>query len=349
MNNNSPRGQTSQNPSSMNNARAVHRPAGHGVMYHNNGMQVQTANYVQPQAPRDFVQMSQPHMSPYPPLASPYGGPQPSQASPPPGFYTQNNAMGTVYVPSPFNNPASLPHPAAGSHYVANVWNHPPEGIQPTGHIPNIGMHFPNNVTGWGSNPSHNIPTSQAPSTAGVPAYNYDFVTHQHGTFQRGQVQHEQAQRGQAQHGQAQQRCAKRRKVQRGTGQHASGSNTHGPNQPSAGTPSVNIPAAPSYPAQAPVHHAIDAITAEFLRTADPRGAQFGPGDIVDQIWLEWFLGQPQQDQAMVQHPGPPGPAGTPGDHVPDGSMPTDAPFSEDEISRYIAVFRDWLAQAPES
>lgn len=47
MNNNSPRGQTSQNPSSMNNARAVHRPAGHGVMYHNNGMQVQTANYVQ--------------------------------------------------------------------------------------------------------------------------------------------------------------------------------------------------------------------------------------------------------------------------------------------------------------
>lgn len=228
----------------------------------------------------------------------------------------QNNAMGTVYVPSPINNPAILPHPAAASHEVAHVWNHPPEGysqlaiVRPNivmnqphnGYaVPNIGMHFPNNVTGWGSNPSHNIPTSQAPSTAGVPAYNYDFVANQHGTFQRGQVQHEQAQRGQAQHGQAQQRYVKRRKVQRGTGQHASGSNTHGPNQPSAGTPSVNTPAAPSYPAHAPVHHAIDAITAEFLRTADPRGAQFGPGDIVDQIWLDWFLGQPQQGQAMGQ------------------------------------------------
>lgn len=246
----------------------------------------------------------------------------------------QNNAMRPVYAPSPFNNPVSPPHPAAASHNAANVWYQPPDRVsqlssvgpsnvmnQPhNGHaVPNIGIHFPNNVTGWGSNPSHNIPTSQAPSTPGVPAYNFDLAPNQRGTFQSGQaqhgnvqqghlqhghlqhqVQHQQVQHGNARHGMMQQRQVKRRKVKHETGQHASGSNIQGPNQPSAGTPRVNTPAAPFDPAQGPGNHDIEAIRAEFLRTVDPRSARFGPGDVVDMVWLQWYLGQPQQGQAMV-------------------------------------------------
>ncbi|KAG6354311.1 hypothetical protein INS49_004916 [Diaporthe citri] len=151
MNNNFPQGQNSQNPGGMNNGR-VYLPARSRMMRHHNGMQAQTPNYVQPQAQQGFVYIS-PQIPTYPLAVNPYGGQQPNQAGPPPGTYMQNNVMGTVYAPSPYNNPVSLPHPAPATHNVMNVWNHPAEGVSQLASVsphsvanqPHYGHAFPNN------------------------------------------------------------------------------------------------------------------------------------------------------------------------------------------------------------
>lgn len=218
----------------------------------------------------------------------------------------QNNAVGAAYGPSPYSNPANLPHPAAASHNVVNIWNHPAEGVSQMAYLspsnvmsqphyghasPSNGMQAPSNVTSCGSNLSHNIPTSQAPSTAGVPAYNFNLAPNRHGAFQHGQAQH--------------------------------GSNPHGLNQPGAGAPNVNTTPTPSYPAQGTEHNDIKALTAnffkvdpryaqlrpeeietittEFFKDVDTRYAQLGPGDIVDEIYIDWMVGQSQHGQAVVQ------------------------------------------------
>lgn len=248
----------------------------------------------------------------------------------------QNNAVGAAYGPSPYSNPANPPHPAAASHNVVNIWNHPAEGASQLGYVspsnvvsqphygyasPSIGMQAPSNVTSCGSNLSYNIPTSQAPSTAGVPAYDFNLANNQHGTFGHGQAHHGQAHHGQVQQGPMQQRSVKRRKAKHGTGQH--GSNPHGLNQPGAGTPNVNTTATPSYPAQGTGHNDIKALTAnffkvdsryahlgpgeietittEFFKDVDTRYAQLGPGDIVDEVYIDWMVGQSQHGQAVVQ------------------------------------------------
>lgn len=119
----------------------------------------------------------------------------------------QNNATGGVYAWTPYQyqHPGSFPHPAAMSHNVdVSIWNHPGEGISQlygmsayTGgnepHIgnafPNNGMNMPNSVPTWGTTQPMRIPTTQAPSTAGVPAVNFELAANQHGTFQGDYVQ----------------------------------------------------------------------------------------------------------------------------------------------------------------
>lgn len=238
--------------------------------------------------------------------------------------------MAWAYAPSPYSNPVNAPHPAPAPPNVAPVWNHPPEratqmtsmsphnvAYQPHyGHaFPNAGMPPPNNVTGRGRSLSQNIPTTQAPSSGGVPAYDFQLAPNQHGALQRRPAQHGpahygQVQQGQVQHGQTQrelsqhselarQRYEERCRAQHGTGEHRP--DIHGQNQPAVSTPSVNTTPAPSFPARGTGHHDIEAITADFLKTVDPRSAAFGPGDIVDMVYVQWVVDQAQNGQATVQ------------------------------------------------
>lgn len=228
-----------------------------------------------------------------------------------------NNAMGSVYAPSPYNNPVNLPHPAPASPNVLNGWSHPDGGAsQVTSASPHnvmyqphngyaspiVGMHVPNYNTSSGNNLSHNIPTSQAPSTAGVPAYSFDFVPNQHGTFQHGQAQHGHVQPGPAQHRNVQRRIIRKRYTERVNVKHEAGqdgSNIPETSQPGAGTTAgVNTIPAPSTPAQDTGHRGIEANTANL-----PETVYLTPGEYVDQVYAEWreMLSQPQHGQAMGQ------------------------------------------------
>lgn len=172
--------------------------------------------------------------------------------------------MGDVYWWNTYNFPGNSPRPAAMPHNIdMSIWNHPGEGIsqlssmsaytgvnQPyMGYtLPNNGMNMPNSGTNWGSTQPMRIPTTQAPSTAGVPAFNFELAGNQHGAFQRdtsqhgivpqgpqGTIQHrtiphvtvqqgpfrqKTEQEGTILHGSAQQGTAQHNIVQQGTAQH---------------------------------------------------------------------------------------------------------------------------------
>lgn len=141
--------------------------------------------------------------------------------------------------------------------------------------LPMHGMNGYHNATNCGSNPPYSIPTRHAPLTAGVPAYSFQFATNQHGNVQHGQVN--QGNYGNMQHGAVHY-----------------GSSAHGFNEPGGGTPRVNTAPTQQYPAQGPGHHDIDTATAKFQKIAGPSYVQRGPGDLVDQVYYEWQLEQPQ-------------------------------------------------------
>lgn len=114
--------------------------------------------------------------------------------------------MGDVYWWNTYNFPGNSPRPAAMPHNNdVSIWNHPGEGISQLSSMsaytgvnqpymgytfPNNGMNMPNSETNWGSSQPMRIPTTQAPSTAGVPAFNFELAGNQHGAFQRDTSQH---------------------------------------------------------------------------------------------------------------------------------------------------------------
>lgn len=267
--------------------------------------------------------------------------------------------MGGVYAWSPYHCPGSFPHPAAMSHNIdVNISNHPGEGISQLSSVsamsantgvnqPHIGYTFPNNrmnmpndMTNWGSTQPMRMPTSQATSTAGAPAFNFQLAANQHGTFQRntfqhgtaqqghiqqgsiqqgpfqqrtvqqaplqqgaiphGTVRHGQSQYGHDQHGRIQQGPAKRIKVENGTEQHMS--NSYGLKQPAPGASRASVNPESSSPLQNPGNRDIEAITGsdDFLETVDPRDVQLIPEDNIGLDLDDQWLLLPPQHSQAV-------------------------------------------------
>lgn len=212
--------------------------------------------------------------------------------------------MGSAIGHSPYNHlvnpphsPASPPwdHPAPGPSGLALEMNSmSPNNTAAPPHsgagLPNNGMDYPVDAASGGASLSHSIPTGQAPSAAGIPAP-VDFLTEQHDRIRR----HLQARRSRVQSGQTQQGRGIRRRRRKFE---ENGSHGHGLNQPGANARRTNPLPAVSYPAERQEHVDIDAITAEFLRTADPRAVEYEPGDVVDQVSAESALTRPQTGQA---------------------------------------------------